>query len=199
MPFKYKPGSLTKRPQISALPFDLKYDIICFIKLLAQVDDSLSSYTSLVQKENPGFMEIKEHISKPWSRRRSSSPSHFQEKWTLGNLHSEKEFSAIVKREQKRANRSNSLFSLVAFSVGDTDRDRSITYRLVKVLNKRLRLIDEVGWLETGLLGVLLPGTQAKDAQRFAEDIGRKISDRKLHSFFKSYTYPSERLPGSKR
>lgn len=143
-------------------------------------------------------MEIEEHIAKQRARRRSNSPSHIQEKWTLGNLHSEKEFSAIVEREQERANRHNSLFSLVAFSVGDTDRDRSITYRLVKVLNKRLRLIDEVGWLETGLLGVLLPGTQAKDAQRFAEDISRKISNRKLHSFFKSYTYPSERLPGSK-
>ena len=104
-----------------------------------------------------------------------------QSKWSFEGIRSVEKFAAIIDLESARAERNNLQFSLVAFSVGDIDRDPTIMERILNVLNEKVRLIDEVGWLDSGRVGVLLPSINAKGAQRFAEEICENIGNGKVY------------------
>jgi lipopolysaccharide/colanic/teichoic acid biosynthesis glycosyltransferase len=77
-------------------------------------------------------------------------------------------FSALIRHERCRADRSGKAFSLVAFSFEESlpppTRVKSVCARLVKAM----RSIDEIGWMEDGRIGVLLPATMLEGAHQYA-------------------------------
>ncbi len=85
-------------------------------------------------------------------------------------------FHAMTQKERARVDRFGGTFCLVAFDVGSTDAGARRVELLSAALHLRKRLMDEVGWSDDRHLAVLLPGTTAPEARRFAEEISRAIA-----------------------
>jgi lipopolysaccharide/colanic/teichoic acid biosynthesis glycosyltransferase/GGDEF domain-containing protein len=120
--------------------------------------------------------------------------------WTimrgLRGLHTRGEVDRIIMRETARADRTGHEFSLVLFRVRSTRRFSLSTQRLVKILNKRIRNTDEMGWFDEKHLCILLPDTGAAGAWRFAEDVCDLAVARIPRPTFTVYSYPTDWLDG---
>jgi len=101
----------------------------------------------------------------------------------------------ILLRERARADRNNHLFSVLVFDFvdhkGDTDSDT-----LIRRLGERVRLSDEIGWLEDERLAVLLPETTRTGACVVAEDISQVADGAPSPDIIQ---YPAERGPDGGR
>jgi lipopolysaccharide/colanic/teichoic acid biosynthesis glycosyltransferase len=63
------------------------------------------------------------------------------------------------------------VFALLTFAVGDIDEGDARFLPLVHVLRKRLRSTDEVGWLDSERIGVVLPDAEESGAWKVADDV----------------------------
>jgi hypothetical protein len=73
----------------------------------------------------------------------------------LPSLFNRRQVRSILQRERARADRNNLEFSLVLFRVrGDEPR---LMLRLARMLLRRSRAIDEVGWFDETCIAALLP------------------------------------------
>ena len=113
----------------------------------------------------------------------------------LNGIYSPETFRQILERERIRADRYGGGFSLLAFDVGNKQREDDRVHRLAQVVANRLRTCDEVGWLDEQRLGVVLPGTPPKGARKLADDVCHAIAGSMPAPASKVYTYPSEWLP----
>jgi len=92
-------------------------------------------------------------------------------------LPSRGQFLRMLHRERARADRTGSQFSLLALGVDrGPARERSWQSRatlrhLLRLLQRRLRLTDDVGWLDGRHLGVILPDTPAWGAWALVDDL----------------------------
>ena len=91
-------------------------------------------------------------------------------------IHARHSFRTILQKEQARANRFGHNFTLLAVDLGNRVRDDLLVCSVIQILTKRIRLIDEVGWLNKANIGVLLPNTNREGAQIFIDEI-QKIMD----------------------
>jgi lipopolysaccharide/colanic/teichoic acid biosynthesis glycosyltransferase len=95
-------------------------------------------------------------------------------------------FSSLIRHERSRADRAGKSFTLVAF---DFNED-SVALSRVKSVNDRLsnamRSIDEIGWLEDGRIGVLLPSTTLEGAHQYA----RRASTGEHGLSYEVFVYP---------
>ncbi len=95
-------------------------------------------------------------------------------------------FSALIRHERSRADRSGKSFSLVVFYLGENASTRSYVRKVCDRLRRTMRLIDEIGWLEDGSIGVLLPSTTNEGARQFAQ---RAVAD-EIDICYRVFTYP---------
>ncbi|MCP4697876.1 MAG: hypothetical protein GY862_13645 [Gammaproteobacteria bacterium] len=96
---------------------------------------------------------------------------------TMGRVYAEKDFYRLLERECARTDRSGIGFSLVIFDMGETEVRNIPTHRLLRMLVKRTRFTDELGWLNGQNVGVILCGTVThKSAQIFANNIWEMIA-----------------------
>src|SRR5689334_13278243 len=107
---------------------------------------------------------------------------------TLRGVHSRRHFRRVLARERARSDRSGDRFSLVAFTPRDVDSAAEMQQRLVKILRRRLRLTDEIGWLDEVKLGVVLPATPPRGAWHLADDVCRQL-DAELRPQCSVYSY----------
>jgi len=127
--------------------------------------------------------------------------TRFHEKGeSLNRIYHVKEFRDILGRERARSDRTGGQLSLIIFEMGDRNTDKTTTRHLVHILTQRIRSIDEVGWFDTLLLGIVLPDTPTEGASKLANDICQQftIKNKTISPIFKIYTYPSDWLPGFK-
>ena len=89
----------------------------------------------------------------------------------LGELRSEEQLRDIIDRERARADRSGLGFAVLKFSSREEATSHETFVCLAKILNRRLRLTDEAGWLGDRQIGVVLPCTSAHGARSVAGDI----------------------------
>ena len=82
-------------------------------------------------------------------------------------VHSDRKFAAVLNRERDRADRTGQEFSMVVFDVGADNGARD----LVPILTHRIRSTDEIGWLEDGRIGVVLPHTVPEGAWKFVAGV----------------------------
>ena len=104
-------------------------------------------------------------------------------------------FDWSSRRERARADRSGDKFSLVVFEFGNTDGRNGPSLsveHLTRILFRRIRITDTVGWFDDKSIGTILPGTTGEGAWKFADDIRRKASAIASHYSYRVYTYPME-------
>src|SRR5689334_23844616 len=88
----------------------------------------------------------------------------------------ESAFLACIRKERQRSDRSRATLSLISLRLPKQTNnayDSGLDYALEGIL-RRVRLLDEVGWLEPGVVGILLPETQKDGAWRLVKDLQRQ-------------------------
>ncbi|MBN1837675.1 MAG: sugar transferase, partial [Spirochaetales bacterium] len=106
-------------------------------------------------------------------------------------LHPIQDFDMLIRRERARADRSGSEFSLVVYPLEHGPRPQRILRTLEEALRRRVRSIDEIGWFQEGVLGVLLPTTGPEGAQTFAESFAHGLNGSGESLRWQVFTYPS--------
>jgi PleD family two-component response regulator len=112
---------------------------------------------------------------------------------TAGEIYSEKEFRSIIERERARADRTDQQFSLVVLDLGFTRGNHNTNRHLMQKLFSRMRRIDEIGWFDPQRIGIILPYTSEKGAQKFAESLCELMDPSMAQCVFNIYTYGSDR------
>ncbi|MGD0139492.1 MAG: sugar transferase [Tepidisphaeraceae bacterium] len=97
----------------------------------------------------------------------------------LKSLHSRRDIDAILHRECARCERNGHEFCLVVIRQADGGAARRLA-RLAKMLCRRARATDEIGWFEPRHLCVVLPDTPAEGALSFVRDFTESANHRGL-------------------
>jgi lipopolysaccharide/colanic/teichoic acid biosynthesis glycosyltransferase len=108
------------------------------------------------------------------------------------NINSRKVFAKIVDREIARANRSGLCFSIVNFSFRNSKIAKILFKQLINILSRRLRLTDEIGWIDDEHIGVLLYNTNLIDAYNFAKNIQKKQASTAFPLDYEIFIYPQK-------
>ena len=105
-------------------------------------------------------------IAFPARRRTRLSP-----KTALRGLLSAEQVGAILERERARSDRTGEVFSLVVLEVGKDASGQDTLGQLATILQRRLRLTDDAGLLDSRRIGVVLPITPAAGAWTVVDDV----------------------------
>ena len=114
------------------------------------------------------------------------------------------DLNECVGRESQRVRRTGGEFSVVIFGVESLQRAQGANAirRFTRLLDKRARQTDLLGWLDSNLLCAVLPSTGTEGASHFVEDVlglfiksGPSVSEhietRAPQPAFRVHTYPS--------
>jgi lipopolysaccharide/colanic/teichoic acid biosynthesis glycosyltransferase len=88
--------------------------------------------------------------------------------YRIRDIHTRKNIDAILHRECARCERNGHEYCLVVVWPADNGASRQLS-RLAKLLCRRTRATDEVGWFEKGRLCVVLPDTSEEGAMAFVQ------------------------------
>ena len=92
------------------------------------------------------------------------------------SVYTRNEFQRVLAREKSRTERYGRDSCFIVFEQ-DADRlSKRIIRRLINAVSRRVRLVDEIGWVNTKGIGVLLAGATADDGQKVASDIMSNIT-----------------------
>ena len=105
-------------------------------------------------------------------------------------LLSARHMAAMLERERLRADRHESVFSLVTFEV-----EQEILTPLVQTLQRRLRKTDVAGVIRDGVIGAFLPDTPVEGARKVAGDILELLDRPKDRVKYDVYVYPDPWWP----
>lgn len=108
----------------------------------------------------------------------------------LQAVHTSEQLRWVLQRERARSDRTGRIFSLLIFSQRETQRGDPLR-ALVRILQERLRCYDEIGLLEEGRLGVVLPDTPGSGAWKVADDVVSLYPTRYDPPLCDVYTYPT--------
>jgi lipopolysaccharide/colanic/teichoic acid biosynthesis glycosyltransferase len=98
----------------------------------------------------------------------------------------------FLERARFQSNRNNTPFCLLALSIDPKDCDGEALTVLVGILNERLRITDDKGYLEDGRIGVILPDTPELGAQVVARDICNKYQLKGGSITCEIFVYPAD-------
>src|SRR5437867_1536479 len=105
----------------------------------------------------------------------------------MGRVRSREAFRGSLLRERAGCDRNGHEFSLLVF---DGETGAAAAPNLLHAINRRVREIDEIGWLDHRRVGVLLPFTSPSGAKLLAEDICRVMAPAPPN--YTIYTYPGQ-------
>ena len=103
-------------------------------------------------------------------------------------------FRALIAHERSRADREGSRFSLVVVDVAGMSRNGDGVQMVTRTIRQEMRSIDEVGWLDAGKIGVLLPATGSEGGHTFAGRLFGALSGPVSEAPWTVYTYPDHWL-----
>ncbi|MEX0819615.1 MAG: sugar transferase [Pirellulaceae bacterium] len=118
----------------------------------------------------------------------------FQKPRYADEILSDREFRRAVDEERMRVDRNGRNFSLVVFDCGQQDWGVK-SRQLSTACRGRLRVIDRAGFLSSREIGLLLPGTDAKGAQKVVSDLANVIPGDRDSLPGKIFVYPGDSLP----
>ncbi len=101
------------------------------------------------------------------------------------------EFQRLLQRERRRSDRNGETFSLITMTGRNPNHARKLLPELIGVLYRRLRVTDDVGWIEQGRLGVLLPDTPSAGAWTVVDHVVHLLPKEVLSPICEVFTYPS--------
>ena len=125
-----------------------------------------------------------------------SFPSRRSVETSERELHEQERFLDLVRKERVRSDRTGDELSLVTIRFGAADRaDGSGMRHALEQILRRVRCLDEVGWMRAGTLGILLPATPVEGARKLIDDLGRNdITGHLRLGRWTVYTYPDSWL-----
>ena len=103
-------------------------------------------------------------------------------------MHSAEAFRYFLQRERLRTARTGGKFSVIGFLPRDED-DTPLWHFLAKILRRRLRVTDDICWLDDQRLGVLLPLTHGLGAWALADAVCKQFPDDIMPPLCTVYTY----------
>lgn len=109
-------------------------------------------------------------------------------------IHSLGDFKQVLRRERDRADRSNSIFSLLAFDVHNLAA-REIE-RFLDAARARIRVSDEIGWFDERRIALMLPDTAVGGAKILARAITENLISLGIPVSSRVYSYPSAHWNG---
>jgi lipopolysaccharide/colanic/teichoic acid biosynthesis glycosyltransferase len=115
----------------------------------------------------------------------------------IPGVHSPDRFREVLERERSRADRTGQRFWLVVFSSpGGCSQQESLP-ELARRLRGRLRIVDEVGWLDQTRLAVLLPNASSCCRRKVRETVMQSVAAGGALPEYQVYCYPSDAESGS--
>lgn len=124
---------------------------------------------------------------KPKKNNKTSAES-FKKK-LAGEIYSEEEFRHIIDRERARADRTDHQFSLIVIDLGFTNGNHNSNGLQLQKIISRMRRIDEIGWYDPRRIGIILPYTSERGAQKFVESLCDFMDPSMVECIFNVYTY----------
>lgn len=111
-------------------------------------------------------------------------------------LLSERQFGRALHRERQRADRCQAQIALIRLELAPRNSGpEARPEEALEPVFRRVRAIDELGWVEPGVVGILLPDTDGEGAWTLLGDLLEADRTGLLRSCRTSvYAYP-ERLP----
>ena len=107
-------------------------------------------------------------------------------------INSQEKFSEIIKRERARSDRNGHGFSIVKYEVKESEINNPCLQKVLCLLPERIRLTDEIGWVDHDHIGVLLYASTLEDARSFARQIEESVRAEGVSMIrYSIYTYPS--------
>lgn len=111
-------------------------------------------------------------------------------------LDSPARFRKVLCREQACADLNGQPLSVLTFAARDDESAEATFQELEKILKRRLRCTDAIGWFDRERMAAALPSTPREGAVQVADDICMRFSIQLFPPFCEIYCYPADRLPG---
>ena len=108
-------------------------------------------------------------------------------------LHSVERMQAIIDRERVRSDRGSSKFALLVFTV--PSRGGQELDALARVLEHRIRVTDDAGFLDAHRVGVVLPETPVAGAWKLSADVCELLPSDLRRPECQVYVYPTPPSP----
>ncbi|HFD12081.1 MAG TPA: hypothetical protein ENJ32_06405 [Crenotrichaceae bacterium] len=105
-------------------------------------------------------------------------------------VHNSVEFKKRISSQRSISNRGNYEFSLLVLS--STIEDFAWKPHLFREIAKRVRSVDEIGWIDNQRIGLILPYTSAEGATKVASLISNAIKDSVHPLQYSIYSHPSK-------
>ncbi len=103
---------------------------------------------------------------------------------------SEEEFHKALLKERERSDRTGLPFSLIEIIPEDGQEEKKAS-ELIKYLRERMRVTDELGFMEEGtIIGLLLPHTPVDGAWNLLSSITEFCSQKDIRIGYRLYSYP---------
>jgi lipopolysaccharide/colanic/teichoic acid biosynthesis glycosyltransferase len=109
------------------------------------------------------------------------------------DIHEPHKFKEILARECARVERIGSHFTLLSFKAHKSKEGLRFLVKLMRLLKKRIRQSDDLGWLASYRIGVLLYNTDAVNAIRFVSELKKNDLGIGSNINYKVYVYPFEK------
>jgi lipopolysaccharide/colanic/teichoic acid biosynthesis glycosyltransferase len=93
------------------------------------------------------------------------------ERVPTAGFHAPGDIQRILERERTRADRTGDPLAVVTFASPSTANGYDTLAAVANALRGRIRLTDEVGWLDDRQFCAVLPGTGQEGARKVAEDV----------------------------
>ena len=110
----------------------------------------------------------------------------------LDHLHSAAEFRRLLRRERARCDRSGEVFSVLTLTPDERSSQVAVQCHLAQVLPRRLRCIDDAGWLDENRIAILMPITSAEGACKVVPSLRASFPPQLPFPKCEVYTYPTE-------
>ena len=117
------------------------------------------------------------------------SPIAISKRRKLLELFTPAQMQAVMRRERARCDRQSGVFSIVLLRLVDIEDKRQLN-RLAKHVLRLVRETDELGFVDSETLGVVLPDTDAVGASLFTHRAIRSVRHEKHKPSCVIYTYP---------
>jgi lipopolysaccharide/colanic/teichoic acid biosynthesis glycosyltransferase len=112
-------------------------------------------------------------------RRRHAAHARPRSVHRIKAIHSRRDIDAILQRECARCERNGHEFSLVVIGLSEPENSRKLS-RMARLLCRRARTTDEIGWYDSRRLCVVLPDTGDVGSMAFVRRFTEMANHRRI-------------------
>ena len=101
-------------------------------------------------------------------------------------------FYRSLERERDRSDRFGLKFAVVSFDLKTVNLNGKYPKLFTKAVHSRIRVSDEIGWIDDQNIGLLLFNTEKEGAIRFVKDVKATIDNNTTLPNYRLYVYPAD-------